>query len=118
MFVGSGDNVGIKTDSPEEKLDVNGDIRTSSLVVGNSTVNENSIKTEILEANEIIVQETGEVIQGIPAGIIFFWSGPITNIPVGWALCDGTNNTPDLSDLFILGTDNFHNPGDRGGTIF
>jgi microcystin-dependent protein len=36
-------------------------------------------------------------------GIIFMWSGPATSIPVGWVLCDGTNNTPDLRGKFILG---------------
>lgn len=38
----------------------------------------------------------------IPAGLIAIWSGSV--IPVGWVLCDGKNNTPDLSDKFIVGT--------------
>lgn len=40
-----------------------------------------------------------------PAGIISMWSGAIGSIPTGWALCDGTNNTPDLSGKFIVGFD-------------
>lgn len=35
-------------------------------------------------------------------GIIVMWSG--TTIPSGWALCDGTNGTPDLRGRFILGS--------------
>lgn len=31
----------------------------------------------------------------IPSGVIVLFSGQ--KIPPGWALCDGTNNTPDLS---------------------
>ena len=36
-------------------------------------------------------------------GIIFIFSGDITNIPLGWALCDGTKDTPDLRGRFVLG---------------
>ena len=36
-------------------------------------------------------------------GIIVAYSGEITSIPVGWVLCDGTNNTPDLRGRFIFG---------------
>ena len=39
----------------------------------------------------------------IPSGLIAMWSGLITNIPTGWALCDGTNGTPNLKDRFIMG---------------
>jgi hypothetical protein len=34
----------------------------------------------------------------VPPGGIIMWSGAIDDIPVGWALCDGSNGTPDLSD--------------------
>lgn len=40
----------------------------------------------------------------IPEGIIVMWSGLISNIPKGWALCNGFGGTPDLTDRFILGT--------------
>lgn len=40
---------------------------------------------------------------GVPKGVIVMWSGRIADIPSGWALCDGTNNTPDLRDRFIVG---------------
>lgn len=29
------------------------------------------------------------------------WSGSHLDIPDGWALCDGTNGTPDLTNRFI-----------------
>ena len=39
----------------------------------------------------------------IPSGVIAAWSGTVASIPSGWALCDGTNGTPDLRDKFIVG---------------
>ena len=39
----------------------------------------------------------------IQKNMILAWSGSIGEIPSGWALCDGTNGTPNLSGRFILG---------------
>ena len=40
---------------------------------------------------------------GLPVGAIIFWGGDINTIPEGFALCDGTQGTPDLSGKFIVG---------------
>jgi hypothetical protein len=42
-------------------------------------------------------------IVAFPRGMILMWSGSVTEIPRGWALCDGTNGTPDLRGRFVLG---------------
>lgn len=39
----------------------------------------------------------------LPYGSIIMWFGTIANIPTGWALCDGTNGTPDLRNRFVIG---------------
>jgi len=39
----------------------------------------------------------------IPVGGIIMWSGTIANIPTGWALCNGSNSTPDLRNRFVVG---------------
>lgn len=39
----------------------------------------------------------------IPKGAIVIWSGNPDLIPSGWALCDGSNGTPNLSGCFIVG---------------
>jgi len=44
-----------------------------------------------------------------PKGIVVIWSGALANIPSGWALCDGTNGTPDLRGRFVMGV----NPSDK-----
>jgi len=36
-------------------------------------------------------------------GMISLWYGAIVNIPVGFALCDGNNGTPDLRNKFVVG---------------
>lgn len=48
---------------------------------------------------------------------IFFWSGAIVDIPDGWALCDGTQGTPNLKDKFIVGAGSSYNPADEGGSM-
>lgn len=45
------------------------------------------------------------------------WSGAIGNIPSGFALFDGTNGTPDLTDRFVVSVPNAGtNPGATGGS--
>ena len=51
----------------------------------------------------------------VPPGAIIMWSGSINDIPVGWALCDGSNGTPDLRDRFIVGAGGSYNVGNTGG---
>jgi microcystin-dependent protein len=46
------------------------------------------------------IQENGQDL--IPRGVIVMWHGSTTDVPAGWALCDGNNDTPNLSGRFIL----------------
>ncbi|MEE9367075.1 MAG: hypothetical protein V3W44_10335 [Dehalococcoidales bacterium] len=47
----------------------------------------------------------------LPIGTIVFWTGPIARIPRAWTLCDGTNDTPDLRNHFIIGAGGGYWPG-------
>src|SRR6056300_61180 len=87
-----GGNIGIGTNDPGNfKLNVNGSLKTSSLVVNG-------------------VQNAQ-----VPIGLIQLWYGSSGSIPSGWALCnggtytrtDGGGNitTPDLRTKFIRGAD-------------
>lgn len=50
-----------------------------------------------------------------PTGGIIMWSGAISAVPSGWALCDGTNGTPNLRDRFVVGAGSTYAVGDTGG---
>jgi len=52
---------------------------------------------------------------GIPIGGIILWYGDTNTIPSGFALCDGTNGTPDLRDKFIVGAGGIYAVGATGG---
>lgn len=76
------------------------------------TVNSLTTTANITAAGTI----TGATFVGaFPAGGIIMWAGTIATIPTGWALCDGTNGTPDLKDRFILSVGAAENPGGTGG---
>ena len=45
----------------------------------------------------------------MPKGAIVMWSGKISEIPTGWKICDGNNDTPNLSGRFIVG----YNPNEK-----
>lgn len=51
----------------------------------------------------------------MPAGIIVMWSG--VTAPSGWALCDGTNGTPDLRNRFVVAAGSTYALGTTGGSV-
>ncbi|MFI3272620.1 MAG: hypothetical protein R3Y11_11060 [Pseudomonadota bacterium] len=69
-------------------------------------------------ASFTVDQTTGEaaVPNIVPTGGIIMWSGSTTVIPTGWALCDGTNGTPNLVDRFIVGAGSTYEVGGTGGS--
>lgn len=74
--------------------------------------------SKLMFNGEEIVLSGGSAASGdsLPIGSILIWSGSQDNIPSGWALCDGTNGTPDLRDRFVLGAGNAHTIGETGGS--
>ncbi len=64
----------------------------------------------------------GSALSGIEAfvsGMIILWSGAADAIPTGFVLCDGNNNTPNLSGRFVVGYDasnSDYDVNDTGGS--
>ncbi|MBA7623567.1 hypothetical protein ES703_30964 [subsurface metagenome] len=48
-------------------------------------------------------------------GMIIVWYGAIVDIPDGWALCDGSNGTPDLRNRSIVGPGGRYAVDEAGG---
>ena len=63
--------------------------------------------------NELYVIPENNTSSIIPSGLIMMYYG--NTIPDGWALCDGTNGTPDLRNRFIIGAGGTYNSGETGG---
>ena len=55
-------------------------------------------------------------VESFVTGMIIAWYGNTGNIPSGFVLCDGNNNTPDLRDRFIVGAGSAYSPGATGGS--
>ena len=94
-----------------KNLKVTGTLYTDGKTrIGNDLVVDNVLTTRYGSVNEWFNK--------IPKGIIVEWTG--NDAPAGWAICDGTNRTPDLRGRFIIGkgqgTDlSNYNLNDRGG---
>lgn len=52
----------------------------------------------------------------VPVGSILLWSGAVSNIPEHWALCNGQNGTPNLTNRFIVGAGGTYAVGATGGS--
>lgn len=54
---------------------------------------------------------------GLPSGCIVIWHGTIANIPAGYIICDGNNDTPNLLTMFLQGVATaVTDPGATGGS--
>lgn len=69
--------------------------------------NNPTFPTEFTAVNP--TQMASAIETAIPYGMIMLWYGTISNIPTGWALCDGTNGTPNLTNVFVVGANADYN---------
>lgn len=85
---------------PGGNLDVKGNITTTGNVITNGKLMENG--------NALL-----------PKGVIMMWYGEEKDVPKGWTICNGQNDTPDLRGRFIVGAgpngENTYYPRDNGG---
>lgn len=125
-------NLGIGDNTPDSKLQVNG-----SVSIGN---NNTAAPANGLYVSGAATMDAGLNVSGnvgrtsgasntttgyyqttfygkgtVPIGGIIMWRG--TTPPDGWAICDGTNDTPDLSGRFIIGTGTRKDQSEQNGTV-
>ena len=88
----------VYTRTPEQIADDIGAITSGDLTqtLGTSTDKAPSEKA----VNDAI---SAAVSGGLPSGVIMMWSGAASDVPSGFVLCDGNNNTPNLLDKFVVG---------------
>ncbi len=80
-------------------------IATLSSVFNRSNISISKLKTKTLTASSA---------NFLPKGLIIMWYG--TTIPEGWALCDGTRDNPNFTDLFVKGEAGIEKAGNKGGS--
>lgn len=51
----------------------------------------------------------------LPRGIILPWTSKTGELPDGWAICNGDNGTPDLTNKFLMGMGRQIDTGKWGG---
>lgn len=90
----------------QKKVESNANATTPFQMTGDVALTGN------LNVNGDITDKNGTL---VPRGIILMWSGAINNIPSGWTLCNGENETPDLRNRFIVGAGQSLEPNATGG---
>jgi hypothetical protein len=59
---------------------------------------------------------TSAALSPFTTGMIMLWSGSIASVPSGWALCNGSNGTPDLRNRFVVGAGSTYAVDATGGS--
>ena len=80
-------------------------IATNKTNISTNATNIAANTAEIKNINEKITNIKTNITalqDAMPVGSIIMYNGKAEEIPSGWAICDGTNGTPNLIDRFIL----------------
>ena len=132
---GSVDTWGNKLNDNADKIDIA--VQGNSVLAGNALLR---VSTDALKrtAEDILLYKDTVVISVdahqalvnqkwvkdlvnalMPIGTVIMWAGTVAQIPAGWALCNGQtvngNQTPNLTDRFILQAGSSWAPGATGG---
>lgn len=94
-------------------LKITADHMPQHLVEGSTAVTMTATNSSTFIATTAHVKNAIDSV--LPKGMITLWYGSIVSIPTGWALCNGTNGTPDLRDRFVVGAGTSYTVGATGG---
>lgn len=98
----------------EESWSVNNPILLNGEICMVDMKQENEIRFKIGDGTSTY-NNLAFVNSGVPFGAIILYSG--STIPDGWALCDGNNGTPDLTDKFVICAGKSYQVNDTGGEV-
>jgi hypothetical protein len=70
------------------------------------------LRQELLSRPSEYSASSGAAVGFVPIGSVIAWHGNTSSIPYGWSLCDGTHQTPNLLDKFVVAA------GTAGGGLF
>ena len=77
------------------------DIATNKTSITNNSISIQNNADEIEKLKNRTSTNEGAIQELMPIGSIIMYNGLAENIPYNWAICDGTNGTPNLLDKFI-----------------
>ena len=98
-------------------------ISAESEYPGNSNISQRECIIRVYKDSEALPRSSLKLMRysvsteasSVPQGSIIPWYGDKANIPDGFALCDGTNGTPDLRNRFLVGAGDAYKVSDIGG---
>ncbi len=116
-----------------DKITASGDVQGTNLIAtANITATNNVNATDVVASGQVQAEHlkstndaevvgvcTAAKFDGngiIPIGGIIMWSGTDGDVPSNWALCNGSNGTPNLIDRFIVGRGSAYSSGATGGS--
>lgn len=90
---------------------------------GNSNISQRECIIRVYKDSEALPRSSLKLMRysvsteasSVPQGSIIPWYGNLANIPDGFALCDGTNGTPDLRNRFLVGAGDAYKLAAVGG---
>ena len=87
----------------------------TSANVGHLSGVTSNIQSQLNTLTTNLATTNANLSSAVPTGMIMMWSGAVNAIPSGYVLCDGTNNTPNLRDRFVVGAGSTYAVGNTGG---
>lgn len=116
----AGTNIALTADTTNEKVTiaVTGKVASaaqadnaSAADIATKLATARSINGVAFDGSADIIISTGIV----PIGSIVMWSGSTDTIPADWALCNGSNGTPNLLDRMVVCAGESYTVGATGG---